>query len=1051
MDQSRLIGTAAPESPESRVAELKRRIEHAAHLLPAQGPINVFVHHNTLHAFEELKFDNAVQTGGRVFGCQPYLSEERYRAELTKGRILPSDLHQVLREELGERGEERVLQSVTRFQLRLAMLQHPMLLVPDAELRWFVAVTDALTRIRDEAAGVSDQFIAKTRRWVMRDVHGTTNTTPPGPDSTVTQDRHLRLMLKELFQYFGESSIENWTHETWEAFSLHALWRICRNGVHLVKRAPRQSSSAVRHRDLLLDATGEDIDPLVHEVLVKFCATFLDQGFVHWHLPNRDAGFFRSFCDLYKQPFGPPSAWMSGLARELKRLENVAPLDCVLDSLDQLGVHHGEWDHFISESLLALRGWAGMIQQIESRGDRVVHPIPQGSLVEFLAIRLILERLALKHVAATAMNFRGDLKDLRHTARQGLARHPGSTIDHRAFLMFQLAQIFGWSPDEMYKLTNDQWSQLVHEAESFSPLERRRLFHHAYERSFRNQTLDALAIHQPQAARRHPAPRFQLCCCLDEREESFRRHLEELAPDVETFGAAGFYCVAMYYRGSEDAHFVPLCPIVIRPQHWVTEAVVESESKTHRQRALARRAFGTAQHQVHVGSRSFTGGALLAAGFGVLASIPLVGRIMFPRLAARVRHQVSDLVKSPKTTALNLERHEETASPNGDGVGFSIDEMTNIVERLLRDMGLTDGFSRIVIMLGHGSKSLNNPHNSAYDCGACGGGAGGPNPRALAQMANEPRVRSKLSGRGIQIPEDTIFIGGMHNTCNDSVTLFDVDRVPASHREEFAAVRKNIDDTCAHNAHERCRRFQSAPLTMTFEEARWHVEDRSEDLAQTRPECGHASNAICVVGRRSRTRGLFLDRRAFLTSYDPTQDDEESTILARILGAVFPVCAGINLEYYFSYVDNTGYGCGVKLPHNVTALVGVMDGAASDLRPGLPWQMVEIHEPVRLIFAIETTPARMLSIMERNPGIAQLCRNEWVQLAVLDPESSAIQVFRHGVFQPYHPQAQQLPKVHSSVDWYRGWRDHLEFAEIEACNVPSLEQEPVFVPSHFSE
>ena len=56
-------------------------------------------------------------------------------------------------------------------------------------------------------------------------------------------------------------------------------------------------------------------------------------------------------------------------------------------------------------------------------------------------------------------------------------------------------------------------------------------------------------------------------------------------------------------------------------------------------------------------------------------------------------------------------------------------------------------------------------------------------------------------------------------------------------------------------AHERARRFQSAPLTLPFAAARRHVEARAEDLAQTRPECGHATNAICFVGRRERTRG----------------------------------------------------------------------------------------------------------------------------------------------------------------------------------------------------
>lgn len=1028
-DSDSSLGTE--DSRDALLQKLQHAIEHASHLLPAQGPINVFIHHNTLHAFENLHFDEAVQTGGRIFGCRPYLPEERYRTELARGRILPSDLTDVLREDLGNRGHEPILGSITRFQLRLAMLQHTLLLVPDAELRWFVAVTDALKQFRQDAVGMADPFIAKTRRWVMRDVHGMANGTV---DRLAPRNRHLHLMMADLFQYFGDSTIENWSAETWEAFSLHALWRICRHGAHGVDLPHRIAAGAVRHRDYLLEATHEDIDPLVNDILIRFCATFLDQGFGHWHLPNRSQGFLESFCTLYRQPLGSPSFWLKGLAEELARLQDkkTPALESILESLELLGVHPGEWEHYLSNTLLALRGWAGMIRQVEGRGDRVAHPIPQGSLLEFLAIRLILERLALRYVAGKAMGFRGELRNLRHEARQRLARHPDTTIEHRAFLIFQLAQIFGWSPDELFNLSPEEWAHVIHEAETFSSMERRRIFHHAYERSFRNQTLDALAIHEPYKPQTDQPPRFQLITCIDDREESFHRHVEELAPDCETLSAAGFFGVAMYYRGAEDANFVPLCPIVIFPQHWVCEDVVKSEVETHKQRAKARRAIGTASHQMHVGSRSFTGGALLAAGFGILASIPLVGRIMFPRLTARIRRNVNQFVKSPDSTDLRLERLADTPGAEDTQLGFSIEEMTNVVERLMRDLGLISNFARLVIVLGHGSMSLNNPHNSAYDCGACGGGAGGPNARALAKMANDSRVREQLAARGIVIPPETVFIGGFHNTCNDSVTLFDTNRIPESHQSEFESVRKTIDDTCDRNAHERCRRFRSASLTLSFPEARRHVEDRSEDLAQTRPECGHATNAICVVGRRSRTRGLFLDRRAFLTSYDPTQDDDQSTILARILGAVFPVCAGISLEYYFSYVDNTGFGCGVKLPHNVTSLLGVMDGAASDLRTGLPWQMVEIHEPIRLLFVIETTPDRMRSIMQRNEGINRLCRNEWVQLAILDPESSKIHVYCRGEFHVYEPQASHLPRAASSVDWYRGWRDHLDFAEIMA-------------------
>jgi uncharacterized protein YbcC (UPF0753/DUF2309 family) len=150
----------------------------------------------------------------------------------------------------------------------------------------------------------------------------------------------------------------------------------------------------------------------------------------------------------------------------------------------------------------------------------------------------------------------------------------------------------------------------------------------------------------------------------------------------------------------------------------------------------------------------------------------------------------------------------------------------------------------------------------------------------------------------------------------------------------------------------------------------------------------------------------------------------------RLLSAAVPVCGGINLEYYFSHVDNRGYGCGTKLPHNVVSLVGVMDGAASDLRTGLPWQMVEIHEPVRLLFVIETTPEVMLGLMDRNPVIGVNVRNGWVQVSLLDAHSSSVLLYRNGAFEPYEPVEAQLPAAKTSAEWYRGWRDHLEFAEI---------------------
>jgi len=1036
-------GDLSHSASKDRLLVLHQAIDRAAHLLPAQGPITVFIHHNTLHAFEDLPFDEAVQRGAKLFGCQPYLPEERYRQMLAGGRIRLDDLSAALLANLGDYADALLGFLGTRFHFRLSMLQHPVRLVPAAELRWFVAETDALKRFREEAPPqVRQRFVARTRHWVMRDLlHPAATTFEPA--GNIPHDRAIYMALDRLIDHFGRSSIERWSDADWEAFSLQALWRICHNGVHGVTTPSAPHAAAVRHRDLLLEATGSDADALVHEALIRFCSAFLDQGLAQWPLPLREEGLFRSFCALYRQAAGPPDSWLYGLKGEIARLDaaGTGPLESILESLDLLGVGPPEWESYITQTLLALRGWGGMIHHLESRPDRVAHPPPPGSVMEFLAVRLVLERLALAHLARESLGYTAPLAPLRDAVIASLPRHTATTDDQRAFLVFQTAQVLQWLPGELVRLSKQEWSILVDEMEAFTSWERRRVFHAAFERRYRVPTLDAISIHASNASLavgsglaeefKVRAPRFQVVTCLDEREESFRRHLEEIEPAVETFGVAGFFNVAMYYRGAADAHFVPSCPIIIQPKHWVVEDVALTDDELHDRRVQALRTIATTSHRFHLGTRTLAGGALIA-GLGALAAIPLVARVLFPRLTAQIRRFAGRLVQPPSRTRLQLERGSEAPGQENGCLGFSLDERTAISERLLRDIGLTANFARLVVLLGHGSHSLNNPHNSAYNCGACGGGSGGPNARAAAQMLNDRQVRQRLAAQGIHVPDDTCFVGGFHNTCSDEVAFLDVDQLPDSHQDDFDHVQTVVDQTSERNAHERCRRFMSAALTLSASAAKRHVEARAEDLAQTRPELGHATNALCIVARRQRTRGLFMDRRAFLASYDPTQDDASHSILGRILQAAVPVCAGINLEYYFSHVDPAGWGCGTKLPHNITSLLGVMDGAASDLRTGLPWQMVEIHEPVRLLFVIETTPEAMLSVMERNEEIARLCRNEWIQLATLTPGSSQIHLFRGGRFEPYTPETTALPQVTSSVDWYRGWRDHLGFAEVGA-------------------
>ncbi len=1065
------VTTLAPQHA-SRTTDLAaiewiaQAIERATHWLPAQGPISVFVHHNTLHALEDLPFEQAVVKGGELYQCEPYWSEARYHAELARGRICTEEVRSILLEDLDDNADGLISALGTRHALRLAMLQYPLPTATEAELEWLIAETSARDRFRPEVdAAARRRMVASTAAWLNR-----FQIKPSSAEFAGQREKVSEWMGGNV-----PSSTESWSERQWESFTLHFLWRVCLAGVQQVPAVqkrhndPHYTTHRLRHQ--CIAATGRDSDQMVDEVMIRFCASYLDQGFAGWPLPHRDLGFFEAFIRLYSLPATPVPTWLKGLRSELQALteKGISPLRSIADSLQQMGVAAQDGDVFVLHSLLALRGWAGLIWQMESNAPWTPHPAPLGSLVGYLAIRLILERAALTSIArqefqvwtggsqsgkANRPKAKNDPARLFEHFRDHLKARPQNDLKTStvasAFVVFQLAQVRGWGPQELVNLSALEWQQLLLEIAGFPQSTRRRLLHMAYERTYYRAALDALLSHSRRC--KSPAvgssdalpkspPAYQVVCCIDDREESFRRHLEECDPEVETYGAPGFFAVAMYYQGASEAHYRPLCPVVVTPQHFVREEPVFTAIDLSRKRTERRRLIGHFAHQVHLGSRTLFGG-IVTGVLGTLATFPLIARILAPRLTSQVRGVLGGLV-SPPATELHIERVAELPGPAVDQLGYSVVEMAAIVRRVFEDIGLAKGFAPLVLFVGHGSSSLNNPHASAYNCGACSGGRGGPNARSFALMANDRRVRALLAQSAIVIPDAVWVLGAYHNTCNDFVEYYDLDHLPRAHRDLFRRIEQSFNKARSRNAHERARRFESAPTNLSHEETLQHVEERSEDLSQARPEYNHATNALCLVGRRRWSRGLFLDRRAFLTSYDPTLDDDRASTLERILAAAIPVCAGINLEYFFSTVDSEGYGCGSKLPHNISGLAGVMSGAASDIRPGLSSQMVEIHEPMRMLFVIETTPANMLGIMSRQPVLDRLIRNKWVHLSLFDSDLGRVMQFTEGSFEAYQPGLIEIPQVNQSLEWYGGRRDHLGFASIVAERVDNDQLEAI--------
>nr|MBA2601605.1 DUF2309 family protein [Actinomycetota bacterium] len=833
------------------------------------------------------------------------------------------------------------------------------------------------------------------------------------------------------------------------------------------------------HAQLLARLTGDDPVALVNRYMIRVCAAFLDLGQAAWRMPDRTLGFYGAWRASVEHD---ATLAMSGLRNWPPKMTDLPedPAAALMLQLDRLGVEPDGWHAYLGRTLAALPGWAGMMNwQGNNPGFPPLKARPT-DLVHYLAVRLTVEAEVVRQGLARAIGaetanvaavserlraapfefyVRGELhrgllpgvvaqaaRDLERTGGHSdewsnvavqtwlWNHHPEArarlTVADKVWRLFRLAQLAGWSAEDLRMLSPSTRDRILATLDAYPEADHRPVWMAAFERHYREEILGALAANRGKGRWqvRDRRPKAQMVFCIDEREESMHRAVDELGAGYETFGAGGFFNMAMDFSGLDDHGSTPLCPAGVIPTNRVRE--VPRDDETSRATAEARRSRRlwreTAENIYWELKRNVVSGLFLTQVVGLFQSVPLGGRVLAPRGWGELKEAVERrMIPAPETQlTVDAERF--------DGLGFTLSEQADRVETQLRNIGLTHHFARLVVFVGHGSSSVNNPHESAHDCGACGGKHGAPNARAFAAVANRPAVQEELAKRGIDIPDDTYFVGGIHNTASDRTIFFDTQDIPKTHRSEWLAVHRDLIDARALSARERCTRFYSAPKTSSLKRSVRHVEERSRDLSQVRPEWGHCTNAVAVVGRRALTQGLFLDRRTFVISYNP-HGDLDGAIVQRILLAMGPVGAGINLEYYFSTVDNRVFGCDTKVPHNVTGLLGVMEGAASDLRTGLPKQMIELHEPMRLLLIVEASVGILGQIYGAQPAIAELLDNEWIHLVAVDPTDGHFELFVPGKgFVGWDGEPSELPVVANSFEYYRGRSDFLPPAHIES-------------------
>jgi uncharacterized protein len=677
-------------------------------------------------------------------------------------------------------------------------------------------------------------------------------------------------------------------------------------------------------------------DLVVHQI-GQLCAAHFDEWQASW-TPDRSAGLFGAWRADPSVTHG--FSWRHGSTWARTRIDAM-PADshaAIARMLDELGVAPEGREAYLTALLCSVNGWAAWCAY--QRWQARLADTDDDSIIDLLAIRLAWEWL----LAHDHLESDGATDQLREWAASWTL----------------LDEVAAESAD-------DQQLDWVLQT--------------AVERTYQ----DSLVAGLPTAARPEGFPAFQAAFCIDVRSEVFRRAFESTDPTVRTRGFAGFFGLPIAYTPAGSALTRPQLPGLLAPALQVTDLPAADAAPGDDSNALATSRIDRLQTRERRQafrkdpSSMFT----YVESMGLLSGVKLVKESL-------PHHHAPDAWEHD-----GLDPDHGSLRPRLTLVDDDPAAAAAIGHRVLTAMGVVESFAPLVLLCGHGSTSANNPHAAGLDCGACGGQTGEVNARVLADLLNNPAVRDEMSVLGIDVPDTTWFVPGLHDTTTDVVQLFDTDRAPTTHASRIEHLGTLLRAAGEVARSERAEALGLDPAAAPATLAR-QIEERANDWSQVRPEWGLAGNAAFVVAPRWRTSHIDLGGRVFMHDYDWRLDPELS-VLTLIMTAPMVVTNWINLQYHASTVDNRRYGSGDKVLHNVVGgRIGVFEGNGGDLRIGLSMQSLHDghtlrHPPLRLSVFIEAPRESIDAVIAEHQVVNDLVSGGWLHLLRIDPASAAVE------------------------------------------------------------